>query len=56
MLAANADRWAPGDSFGIPTTSRADMPVAPAGPQKYLMPVLVLAAAALLLQRIFGRG
>lgn len=58
MFAANADVFAPGDSFGIPTTT--DVQRVPHGRYSFKPPSIVLGAAALLVVLMvnhhLGRG
>lgn len=58
MFAANADVFAPGDSFGIPTTT--DVNRVPRSRYQFSPPSIVLGAAALvvllMLNHHFGRG
>lgn len=55
MIAHSADRYAPGDSLGIPNLSTADLPKPVAGAGAMLVPLLVLIALAVLVDRM-GRG
>ena len=54
MIAHASDAFAPGDSFGIATTSAADLPQPAAGPGALLVPVLVLIAFLILVNRFGG--
>ena len=54
MIAHASDRYAPGDALGIVTTSRADLPQTQLGAGAYLIPVLVLVALLVAVDR-FGR-
>lgn len=52
MFAANADVFAPGDSFGIPTTT--DVNRVPRSKYSFSPPSIVLGAAALLVLLMFN--